>query len=235
MAQAETLRVSGETAGIVFPETGRAAPGSGGKGDATVNGRARPPEFPMEAFFASTAAVALAEIGDKTQLLTLVLASRYRKPGAIAGGILLATLLNHALAAWGGTLIAGFLDGPWLRWIVGVSFLAMALWTLIPDRLDDEGGSGRFDRFGPFLATTLCFFIVEIGDKTQIATVALAAKYQSVALVTLGTTLGMMLANLPVLWLGNVAAGRLPLKAIRFAAALLFLGLGLAALLFGGA
>ncbi|MGE0154584.1 MAG: TMEM165/GDT1 family protein [Reyranellaceae bacterium] len=183
----------------------------------------------MEAFLASTAAVALAEIGDKTQLLALLLASRYRKPLPIAAGILLATLLNHALAAWGGTLLAGLLDGPWLRWIVGLSFLAMAVWTLIPDRLE-AGENGRFDRHGAFLATAICFFLVEIGDKTQIATVALAAKYHAIVAVTAGTTLGMMLANMPVLWLGNAAAGRLPLQWIRPAAALLFAALGGAAL-----
>jgi len=188
----------------------------------------------LEPFIASTAAVALAEIGDKTQLLALLLASRFRKPVPIAAGILIATLANHALAAWGGTLIADLLHGPWLRWLVGGSFIAMAAWTLIPDRLEDDR-EGRFDRYGAFLATAICFFFVEIGDKTQIATVALAAKYQSVLWVTAGTTLGMMLANLPVLWLGNVSARRLPLHAIRVAAALLFLALGLAALLSGGA
>jgi len=188
----------------------------------------------LEPFLASTAAVALAEIGDKTQLLALVLASRFRKPLPIAAGILLATLLNHALAAWGGTLLAGLLDGPWLRWIVGGSFIVMAAWTLIPDKLDD-GEDSRFTRYGAFLATTICFFLVEIGDKTQIATVALAAKYQSVLLVTAGTTLGMMLANLPVVWLGNKAAGKLPLKWIRLAAAGLFLALGVAALIFDAA
>jgi putative Ca2+/H+ antiporter (TMEM165/GDT1 family) len=186
----------------------------------------------LGAFLASTGAVALAEIGDKTQLLALLLASRYRKPFHIAAGILIATVLNHALAAWGGTLLAGLLDGPWLRWLVGLSFIAMAAWALVPDKLDAQE-QGRFDRYGPLLATIICFFLVEIGDKTQIATVALAAKYQSVALVTAGTTLGMMLANVPVLWLGNKAAGRLPLKPIRFLAAALFLTLGIAALLFG--
>jgi len=187
----------------------------------------------LEAFFASTVAVALAEIGDKTQLLALLLASRYRRPVPIAFGILLATLLNHALAAWGGTLIAELLHGPWLRWLVGLSFIAMAAWTLIPDKLDGND-EGRFDRFGPFLATTICFFLVEIGDKTQIATVALAAKYHSIVWVTAGTTTGMMLANLPVLWLGNVAAGKLPLKWIRLAAAALFLILGVLALVYSG-
>ncbi|MDF3072948.1 MAG: hypothetical protein K0S54_615 [Alphaproteobacteria bacterium] len=185
----------------------------------------------MESFFASTGAVALAEIGDKTQLLALMLASRYRKPLPIACGILIATLLNHALAAWGGSVLAGLLQGPWLRWIVGFSFIAMAAWTLIPDRLD-AGDQRRFDRYGPLLATAISFFLVEIGDKTQIATVALAAKYQAVALVTAGTTLGLMLANVPMLWLGNKAAGKLPLHWIRFAAAALFAVLGVAALLF---
>jgi putative Ca2+/H+ antiporter (TMEM165/GDT1 family) len=187
----------------------------------------------LEAFLASTVAVALAEIGDKTQLLALLLVSRYRKPLPIAAGILLATLLNHALAAWGGTLLAGLLQGPWLRWIVGVSFVAMAAWTLIPDTLDGERNS-RFDRHGAFVATAISFFLVEIGDKTQIATVALAAKYHAVVAVTAGTTLGMMLANLPVLWLGNVAAGKLPLKWIRIAAAILFLAMGVLALVYSG-
>jgi putative Ca2+/H+ antiporter (TMEM165/GDT1 family) len=186
----------------------------------------------LESFFASTGAVALAEIGDKTQLLALLLASRYRKPLPIALGILVATLLNHALAAWGGTLLADLLHGPWLRWIVGLSFIAMAAWTLIPDKLEAQERS-RFDRYGPFIATTISFFLVEIGDKTQVATVALAARFHDIAMVAAGTTLGMMLANLPVLWLGNKAAGKLPLKWIRLAAAALFLSLGVAALLFG--
>jgi putative Ca2+/H+ antiporter (TMEM165/GDT1 family) len=190
-----------------------------------------PGVFSLEAFLASTAAVALAEIGDKTQLLALLLASRYRKPLPIAAGILIATLLNHALAAWGGTLLAGLLEGPWLRWIVGLSFIAMAAWTLIPDKLDGNNES-RFDRFGPFIATTISFFLVEIGDKTQLATVALAAKFDAIVAVTAGTTLGMMLANAPVLWLGHKASGKLSLKWIRLCAALLFAALGIAALLF---
>lgn len=184
----------------------------------------------MEAFFVSTAAVAIAEIGDKTQLLTLLLAARYRRFWPIVWGILLATVLNHAAAAWIGAWVAGWLSPQMLRWAVGLAFLAVAVWTLIPDTLDDDE-AGPKSRHGAFIAATVAFFLAEIGDKTQIATVLLAAQYAPLFWVVIGTTVGMLLANVPVVALGARFAHRLPLKYARWGAALLFAALGLWALL----
>jgi putative Ca2+/H+ antiporter (TMEM165/GDT1 family) len=175
----------------------------------------------MEAFLVSIGVVALAEIGDKTQLLALVLATRFRRPLPIIAGIFGATLCNHALAGLAGTYISAFLSGPWMRWALGLSFLAMAGWALIPDKLA-KGRAFPGERYGAFPATLIAFFLIEIGDKTQIATVALAAQYQALIAVVAGTTIGMLLANVPVVLLGDVAAVRLPLKAIRVAVAVLF-------------
>jgi Ca2+/H+ antiporter, TMEM165/GDT1 family len=172
----------------------------------------------------STGTVALAEIGDKTQLLALLLAARYRKPWPIVAGILVATLLNHALAGWLGALAAQWLTPQVLRWIVAVSFLAIALWTLKPDSLDDDAGA--LPARGAFVATCIAFFLAEIGDKTQVATVILAAKYAPLWQVVAGTTLGMLAANVPVVMLGSRFARRLPLRAARIAAALVFFVLG---------
>lgn len=177
----------------------------------------------------STSVVALAEIGDKTQLLALMLAARYRRPWPIVAGMLLATVANHALAASLGQWLSQLMTPGILRWVLGLSFLAMAIWTLIPDKLDDEDDTHILRR-GPFLATLVLFFLAEIGDKTQVATVMLAAQSHALLSVIAGTTLGMMLANAPVVWLGGKAAERLPLKAIRWLAAALFAGLGLYAL-----
>ena len=177
--------------------------------------------LPLSAALISTGTVALAEIGDKTQLLALLLAARYRKPWPIIAGILVATLLNHALAAWFGTLVAQWLRPEVLRWIVAGSFLAVALWTLKPDSLDDDGSA--LPARGAFIATTIAFFIAEIGDKTQVATVLLAAKYTPLWEVIAGTTVGMLLANVPVVALGSRFSDRLPLKAARLAAAVVFL------------
>lgn len=182
----------------------------------------------MEAFLISTGVVAVAEIGDKTQLLALMLAARYRKPVPIILGILIATVANHGLAAWAGVLVAQWLGGDVLRWVLGLSFLAMAAWIMIPDKIDDDQAGPS--RYGPFLATLVMFFLVEIGDKTQIATVALSASYNDLLLVTAGTTLGMMLANVPAVLLGEAAATRLPLKLVHGAAAVIFAALGVAAL-----
>ena len=182
----------------------------------------------MEAFFISTALVAVAEIGDKTQLLALVLAARYRKPFPIILGILIATLANHALAAWIGAAVAGWVGTEAMRWILVATFLAMATWCLVPDKADDGPQTAR--TAGAFLATLVAFFIVEIGDKTQIATVALAARFNSLLLVTAGTTLGMMLANVPVVLFGDAIARRLPLRIVRATAAMLFAALGVAAI-----
>jgi Ca2+/H+ antiporter, TMEM165/GDT1 family len=178
----------------------------------------------MEAFLISLSTVAIAEMGDRTQLLALVLAAHYRKPWPILAGILCATLANHAVAGFIGAHLGTYLTPSRLDLIVGISMILMALWTLKPDTLDDSGASPR--HAGAFVATLIAFFIAEIGDKTQIATMALAAVYSSLALVVAGTTLGMMLANAPVVFLGNAFCKRLPLKAIHIGASLLFLALG---------
>jgi putative Ca2+/H+ antiporter (TMEM165/GDT1 family) len=184
----------------------------------------------MEILFVSTGVVALAEIGDKTQLLALVLALRYRAPLAICLGIFVATLANHALASLLGIAAADLVSPQILRWIVGVSFIAMALWALIPDRLDSEPKTGS--KLGPFFGTLVAFFLIEIGDKTQLATMALAANYQSVVAVTAGTTLGMMIANVPVVIAGQMAGKRIPLKLVRRVAAVMFLILGVVTLVY---
>ncbi len=182
----------------------------------------------MEALFVSTALVAIAEIGDKTQLLALCLAARFRKPVPIILGILAATIANHALAAWVGVLVADWLGGTVLRWILGLSFLAMAAWMLIPDKIDDDDACAT--GYGPFVATLIAFFFAEMGDKTQIATVALSARFNDLILVTAGTTLGMMLANVPAVLLGEVAATKIPLKLVHAVAAGIFAVMGVLAL-----
>ena len=184
----------------------------------------------MEAFLVSTGIVALAEMGDKTQLLALVLAARFRKPWPIVLGIFVATIANHAMAgalgAWFTTLI-----GPQaLRWILGASFIAMALWMLIPDKLDEDEDAGA-PRLGVFGTTVVAFFLAEMGDKTQIATVMLVAQYQAYVWVVAGTTLGMMLANAPVVWLGERVTRLVPLRVVHVVSALIFAGLGALALL----
>lgn len=184
----------------------------------------------MESFLVSMGVVALAEIGDKTQLLALVLAARYRQPLTIALGVLVATIFNHAVAAFVGTLVAGWLGDEVLRWILALSFLFMAGWTLIPDKVSEEEKQAK-SRGGVFVTTVITFFLLEIGDKTQIATVALSARYHEIFWVTLGTTAGMMLANVPAIYLGDAAANRIPLKLVRGLAAALFLALGILALL----
>ena len=180
----------------------------------------------MQALLVSTGVVALAEIGDKTQLLALVLAARWRKPIPIILGILVATILNHALAGVVGAWLAAAIGPQAMRWILGLSFLAMAAWILVPDKADDEAAA-REPRYGVFLATLVTFFLVEMGDKTQIATVALAAKYASLWAVVAGTTLGMMLANVPAVLVGEAAAKSLPLGVVRGVAAVIFAVLGL--------
>lgn len=183
----------------------------------------------MEAFLIATGIVALAEIGDKTQLLSLVLAARFRRPLPIILGILVATLANHAGAGAVGTWITHVLGPTFLRWVVGLSFLGMALWMLIPDTIAaDPTQEGRFGVFG---TTLVAFFLAEMGDKTQVATIALAARYAAFVAVVLGTTCGMMLANVPVVLVGGQAARQLPLKWIHGIAALVFGVLGVLALL----
>lgn len=184
----------------------------------------------MDAFLLSTGLVALAEIGDKTQLLAFLLAARFRKPWPICLGILLATLANHAGAGAFGALIAHQLGGLALRWLLGLAFLAMAVWTLIPDKLDGDEAEVRTG-LGVFGTTLVTFFIAEMGDKTQIATVALAARFDALTAVVGGTTLGMMLANVPAVLLGERLAGRIPVRLVHGCAAALLAALGIATLL----
>ncbi|NMM76697.1 hypothetical protein B2J88_27795 [Rhodococcus sp. SRB_17] len=183
----------------------------------------------MEAFLVSTSIVALAEMGDKTQLLALVLAARFRKPWPIVLGIFVATVLNHALAGAAGAWVTTVLGPQVLRWVLGVSFIAMAVWMLIPDKLED-GETGAAPRWGVFGTTVVAFFLAEMGDKTQIATVMLAAQYSAWVWVVVGTTLGMMLANAPVVWLGERITRRVPLRTVHGVSALIFLVLGVLAL-----
>lgn len=180
----------------------------------------------MEAFFVSSGIVTLAEIGDKTQLLALLLAARFRRPWPIIWGILVATVANHAMAGAVGQLVADYLNDTWQHAILAVSFLAVAAWTLIPDKLDEDE-EPSVGRYGAFVATVIAFFLAEMGDKTQIATVVLAAQFDAYVWVVLGTTVGMLLANVPVVILGNVAAERLLLTLIRRITAIAFLLLGL--------
>ena len=172
------------------------------------------------------AVVALAEIGDKTMLLAIVLSAKLRAPKQIVAGILCATIANHALAAFVGSEVAGLIQTPWFRAAVGLGFIAMAAWTLVPDKLDDDD-AGVKTRGGAFFTTLVSFFLVEMGDKTQVATVALGAQYHSVLVVAAGTTIGMMLVNGPSVYMGERMTRLVPLKAARIGAALLFLFLGI--------
>ena len=183
----------------------------------------------MEAFLVSTSIVALAEMGDKTQLLSLVLAAKFRKPLPIVTGIFVATVVNHALAGAVGNWITTVLGPDMLRWILGVSFILMAGWMLIPDKLD-EGEADGSPRWGVFGTTVVAFFLAEMGDKTQIATVMLAAQYNAYLWVVAGTTLGMMIANAPVVWLGERITRRVPIRAVHVVSAVIFLVLGLLAI-----
>lgn len=184
----------------------------------------------MDAFLISTGIVALAEIGDKTQLLALLLAARFKKPRPIICGILVATLLNHALAASAGVWAAAALGPEALRWILGGSFLAMAVWMLIPDKLDANAAPQPRVPFGVFGITVVAFFLAEMADKTQIATIALAARFDALPGVVLGTTLGMMIANVPAVLLGEIATRKFPVAIVHAIAALMFMLLGIAVL-----
>jgi putative Ca2+/H+ antiporter (TMEM165/GDT1 family) len=183
----------------------------------------------MEALLVSTLVVALGEIGDKTQLLALLLAARFRRPVPIIFGIFVATMANHALAGLVGAWVRATVSPEWLRWILGLSFIAVALWALKPDKLDEDE-AGITGRWGVFAITTIAFFLAEMGDKTQVATVMLAAKYESLVQVVIGTTLGMLAANVPVVFLGSAAALKLPVALIRRIAAAIFAVLGIATL-----
>ena len=184
----------------------------------------------MEAFLFSTGFVALAEIGDKTQLLALLLAARFKRPIPIIAGIFVATVLNHALAGSLGSWLTALVPADIMRWVLGGSFLAMAVWLLIPDSIDDEDTRLQ-DKLGVFGATVIAFFLAEMGDKTQIATVALAARYQELTAVVAGTTLGMMLANVPVVFLGERITRLVPLHWVHRICAVIFVGLAVAAVL----
>tara|TARA_B100002049_G_C15961850_1_gene324908 strand:- start:9 stop:563 length:555 start_codon:yes stop_codon:yes gene_type:complete len=184
----------------------------------------------MEALFTSTLTVALAEIGDKTQLLALLLATRFSNKYALISGILVATLINHGLSAVLGVYFSQFVPANLMTWVIGVSFIAVGLWLLIPDKNDET--SHAYDKYGAFVATLILFFLAELGDKTQFATILLAADYNAVMAVTVGTTLGMLLANVPVVYLGHELIKRIPVKMINIVAAILFIGLGVSAIVF---
>ena len=185
----------------------------------------------MEAFLVSTGVVALGEMGDKTQLLAMLLAARFRKPIPIVLGILVATLANHALAGAVGQWVADAIGPVWLRWIIGGSFLAMAVWMMIPDQIDADEADAKGLRLGVFGTTVVAFFLAEMGDKTQIATVALAARYDALVAVVAGTTLGMMLANVPAVYLGDQIAKKVSMTLVHGISALIFAVLGVMTLL----
>ncbi|WP_312515452.1 TMEM165/GDT1 family protein [Massilia sp.] len=187
----------------------------------------------MDAFLVSTGIVGLAEIGDKTQLLAFLLAARFRRPLPIVFGIFVATVFNHAFAAAVGSLVSELLGPGVMRWVLGLSFLGMAAWIMVPDEVDAD--DTPLARYGVFLTTLLAFFVAEMGDKTQVATVALAARYESMAAIVAGTTFGMMLANVPAVYFGERIAGREPLKLVHGIAAVIFAVLGIATLLGMGA
>lgn len=189
-------------------------------------------ESGLDAFLVSTGVVALAEIGDKTQLLAFILAAKFRRPMPIILGILVATLFNHGFAGAIGAWLPALVAPDAMRWILGVSFLAMAGWTLIPDKFSEE--DAKLARMGVFGATLAAFFLAEMGDKTQIATVALSAHYQAVVAVVMGTTLGMMIANVPAVILGDRIADKVPVRTVHMLAAAIFALLGLAVLLGAG-
>lgn len=186
----------------------------------------------MEAFLVSTGIVALAEMGDKTQLLALILAVRFRKPIPIVLGIFVATIVNHGLAGALGAWLTQVMGPELLRWVLGASFIAMAVWMLIPDTMDEEE-EGQEPRWGVFGTTVVAFFLAEMGDKTQIATIALGARYSDVFSVTVGTTLGMMLANAPAVWIGQKFTKRMPIKWVHAVAAVTFIAIGAATLVWG--
>ena len=182
----------------------------------------------MDAFLISTGIVALAEIGDKTQLLAFILAARFRQKTPIVLGILVATLANHGFAGALGAWLTSLVEPQTMRWILGASFIGMAVWTLIPDKFDES--EAKFARLGVFGTTLIAFFLAEMGDKTQIATIALAAQYQAFLYVVAGTTLGMMIANVPAVLLGDRIAQRMPVRLVHGIAAAIFLVLGIATL-----
>ena len=198
----------------------------------------RPPTGPglffMQALLVSTGVVALAEMGDKTQLLAFILAARFKKPLPIIAGIICATVLNHGLAGALGAWITSVMGPQTLRWLLGLSFLGMAVWTLIPDKIDDDD-TRVAQRLGVFGATFIAFFLAEMGDKTQFATIAMAAHFEQAVVVVIGTTLGMLIADVPAVFLGDRMAARVPLKLVHGVAAALFAVMGVATLMGVGA
>ncbi len=187
----------------------------------------------IQPLLVSAGLVAIAEIGDKTQLLAMLLAARFRKPLPIIAGIFIATIFNHALAAWVGMVAGDFLNGPWMKWVLGIAFIAFGAWALIPDKFEDKDAPRDKAGASIFITTVVAFFLVEMGDKTQVATVALAARFHQVLWVAVGTTVGMMIANVPAVFLSQAAADRLPLKYIRWAAAAAFAAIGVWVLIAG--
>jgi Ca2+/H+ antiporter, TMEM165/GDT1 family len=188
----------------------------------------------MEAFLVSTGVVALGEIGDKTQLLALMLAARFRRPLPIIAGIFIATLANHTLAGFLGNLFRTFVPYEVLTWLVALSFFGVAIWALRPDKFDDGGAPPPMSRWGVFGVTVVAFFLAEMGDKTQVATIVMAAQFPSLLAVVVGTTFGMLIANVPVVLIGGTASAKIPFKAVRIAAATLFAAMGVYALLAAG-
>ena len=188
----------------------------------------------MESLFVSTGVVALAEIGDKTQLLAFILAARFKKPLPITLGILAATVINHGLAGALGAWITSSISPEVLRWVLGASFIGMAIWTMIPDKIEEEETQVA-QRFGIFGATFITFFLAEMGDKTQIATVAMAAHYSAPLMVVIGTTLGMLIADIPAVFAGDKLANKIPMKLVHSIAAAVFAALGIATLMGAGA
>ena len=204
-----------------------------GRGCVVVNRLHTGLEISMESFFVSTGVVALAEIGDKTQLLAFILAARFKKPVPIILGILAATVVNHGLAGALGAWITAVVSPEMMRWALGLSFIGMAVWTLIPDKIEDEETQVA-QRFGVFGATLITFFLAEMGDKTQIATVALAAHYATPVMVVIGTTLGILIADVSAVFVGDKLAAKIPMKLVHSIAAAIFAALGVATLLGGG-
>ena len=205
---------------------------SSGRGGVWSSSSCRPRSPQLEAFLISTGVVALAEVGDKTQLLAFILAAKFRKPMPIILGIFAATLVNHALAGAVGAWLTTMMSPGTLRWVLGLSFIAMAVWTLIPDKLDED--DTRLRGFGVFITTLVAFFLAEMGDKTQIATVAMAAQYRTMVPVVMGTTIGMMIANVPAVVVGDRIAERVPVRGVHAVAATIFAALGVATLLGAG-
>ena len=230
-ARSASVRTQGDTARpLAFAGDFHAEPGCE-RHRSVRRGSAHEDE--LDAFLISTGLVSIAEIGDKTMLLAIVLAAAWRRPLPILLGILIATLANHAFAALAGTVLGHFMQGDWTRWVVGAAFLGFAVWALIPDRFEEQPDTTEKTFSGVFWTTTAAFFVIEMGDKTQVATAVLAAQFQSLPLVVAGSTLGMMLVNAPAVLIGEAAARRLPLRWIRVAAAAGFAATGVWVLLAG--